>query len=44
MNRHGFLEVETPMMNAIPGGATARPLPSSSTALVDSPTTQHSSG
>mmetsp|Transcript_34754 Transcript_34754/g.111023 ORF Transcript_34754/g.111023 Transcript_34754/m.111023 type:complete len:330 (+) Transcript_34754:951-1940(+) len=22
---HGFLEVETPMMNAIPGGATARP-------------------
>jgi lysyl-tRNA synthetase class 2 len=25
LDMHGFLEVETPMMNAIPGGATARP-------------------
>lgn len=25
MNGHGFLEVETPMMHPIPGGATARP-------------------
>ncbi len=25
MHRHGFLEVETPMMHPIPGGATARP-------------------
>jgi lysyl-tRNA synthetase class 2 len=25
LNRKGFLEVETPMMQAIPGGATARP-------------------
>eukprot|EP01006_Ploeotia_vitrea_P042313 TRINITY_DN66617_c4_g10_i1.p1 TRINITY_DN66617_c4_g10~~TRINITY_DN66617_c4_g10_i1.p1 ORF type:complete len:610 (+),score=141.86 TRINITY_DN66617_c4_g10_i1:79-1830(+) len=25
MDSHGFLEVETPMMNMIPGGATARP-------------------
>ncbi len=25
LNRRGFLEVETPMMQAIPGGATARP-------------------
>jgi lysyl-tRNA synthetase class 2 len=25
MNRRGFLEVETPMMQPIPGGATARP-------------------
>jgi lysyl-tRNA synthetase class 2 len=25
LNRHGFLEVETPMMQALPGGATARP-------------------
>ena len=25
MVRHGFLEVETPMMHPIPGGATARP-------------------
>ncbi|SJL85304.1 lysine--tRNA ligase [Vibrio palustris] len=25
MSSHGYLEVETPMMHAIPGGATARP-------------------
>ncbi len=25
LNGHGYLEVETPMMQAIPGGATARP-------------------
>ncbi|AEY02833.1 lysyl-tRNA synthetase [Oceanimonas sp. GK1] len=25
MNRHGFMEVETPMMQVIPGGASARP-------------------
>ena len=25
LNHHGFLEVETPMMQAIPGGAAARP-------------------
>jgi lysyl-tRNA synthetase class 2 len=25
LDRHGFLEVETPMMHLIPGGATARP-------------------
>jgi len=25
LNAHGYLEVETPMMQAIPGGATARP-------------------
>ncbi|MDR1855003.1 MAG: lysine--tRNA ligase [Azoarcus sp.] len=25
MNNHGFLEVETPMMHPIPGGATAKP-------------------
>ena len=25
LERHGFLEVETPMMHPIPGGATARP-------------------
>jgi lysyl-tRNA synthetase class 2 len=25
LDRHGFLEVETPMMQPIPGGATARP-------------------
>lgn len=25
LNRHGYLEVETPMMHPIPGGATARP-------------------
>jgi len=25
LDMHGFLEVETPMMNMIPGGATARP-------------------
>ena len=25
MNNHGFLEVETPMMHPIPGGASARP-------------------
>ena len=25
LDRHGFLEVETPMMQAIPGGASARP-------------------
>jgi lysyl-tRNA synthetase class 2 len=25
MVQHGFLEVETPMMHPIPGGATARP-------------------
>ncbi len=25
LNAHGFLEVETPMMQTIPGGATARP-------------------
>lgn len=25
LTRHGFLEVETPMMQVIPGGATARP-------------------
>ena len=25
LNEHGFLEVETPMMQAIPGGATAKP-------------------
>ena len=25
LNDHGFLEVETPMMQAIPGGATAKP-------------------
>jgi lysyl-tRNA synthetase, class II len=25
LDRHGFLEVETPMLQAIPGGATARP-------------------
>ena len=24
-DKHGFLEVETPMMQSIPGGATARP-------------------
>ena len=25
LDNHGFLEVETPMMNMIPGGATAKP-------------------
>ena len=25
LDMHGFLEVETPMMNMIPGGATAKP-------------------
>jgi lysyl-tRNA synthetase class 2 len=25
LNQHGYMEVETPMMHAIPGGATARP-------------------
>ena len=25
LNRHGFLEVETPMMHVLPGGASARP-------------------
>ena len=25
LSQHGFMEVETPMMHAIPGGATARP-------------------
>jgi lysyl-tRNA synthetase class 2 len=25
LDRHGFLEVETPMMQTLPGGATARP-------------------
>lgn len=25
LNKMNFIEVETPMMNAIPGGATARP-------------------
>jgi lysyl-tRNA synthetase class 2 len=32
-NRRGFLEVETPMMQAIPGGATARPFTTRHNAL-----------
>lgn len=33
MNASGFLEVETPMMHAIPGGATARPFETHHNAL-----------
>ncbi|MBK1673442.1 lysine--tRNA ligase [Ectothiorhodospira shaposhnikovii] len=33
LNRRGFLEVETPMMQAIPGGATARPFATHHNAL-----------
>ncbi len=33
MVRHGFLEVETPMMHPIPGGATARPFKTHHNAL-----------
>ena len=33
MNNHGFLEVETPMMHPIPGGASARPFKTHHNAL-----------
>ena len=33
MNSHGFLEVETPMMHPIPGGASARPFKTHHNAL-----------
>ncbi|MEA2560325.1 MAG: lysyl-tRNA synthetase, class [Acidobacteriota bacterium] len=33
LDRHGFLEVETPMMHLLPGGATARPFKTHHNAL-----------
>jgi lysyl-tRNA synthetase, class II len=33
LDRHGFLEVETPMMHLLPGGATARPFQTHHNAL-----------